>query len=205
MGEYLTERVGDQIVQRMKAGTMDDWRYVRMSEMEVWAPIDARDNTNVFDALSDTDILWRFPWPDEDGDVSGLSFNWSTMQKREMGRSIWFQWNTRNGIDHHERWLPMHPEGLEYSHNVNIAIPCPMIPGFPLKTSRGGFTPLASIYGERRNAKGETRTVFTCAWCGAAFSIGADELEQVQQAILHSGKDNEWFHQVAARIKPRLS
>jgi hypothetical protein len=202
MGEYLTQLIDGEVKTITKAGTMDDFRYVRRTELEAWGPFDAGQGTNVPEALRDSSTLWRFPWPQEDGQaVEGID--------REMFTTLGFRvpQGLLTKVDHRTICVHVKPKG--YGGGVNVFLPCPAGPdGKSLSLSNPGASPCANIYGERWDEEGKCRTIFRCGWCGAPFSVPAEELEEIRDAIRsrepHSGRDTRsWYAKVAERLQPR--
>jgi hypothetical protein len=79
MGEYVTLTGG----QGFKYATADDARYVRRCELEEVLPLVVADKERAEAAsyLVDPRVLWRFPFPDEDG------ASWEKIGERSMSRS----------------------------------------------------------------------------------------------------------------------
>lgn len=205
MGEYFTERLPNGNYNTLcKAGTLNDWRYVRYSECKAWAPFDAGDQTNIRLTLSDEDVVYRFPFPDEDGDLNVIP-KWDRVNQRDMFRTFRFTYQTTDEINHKEQVVHINPSGGGYG--VNVWIPCLVRKGQPLKTSKNGAVPLCTIFGERYDKQGRSRTVFACAWCGALFSVDALQLPAIQQAILtykpleKQDDFHTWWDEVALRIR----
>jgi hypothetical protein len=191
MGEYLTRRLGGAVVQVAKAGVCDDWRYVRRSEVEKWAPFDAGES-DCRTALAEP-TLWRFPWLDEDGEAV------DRMGKRDMFRTLTFP--CKLDIDHDEKIVSVGPKDGGY--NVNMWIPCPV--AFKGKMSRGGATPIISIVGERYE-DGKPRTIFSCGYCAKPFSVTADQLLAVKMALLEHGRNSPgWALAIAERLSAKVN
>lgn len=184
---------------------MDDWRYVRRSECEAWSPYDAKEETNVLEALQDPNTLYRFPFPDEDRLESILSFNWQTINERDRDRTLEFTYETKD-IVHGEIVTSVVPNSN--GRSINIWLPCPIITPYPLKKSKGNPVALCTILGERYDERGNARTIFSCDWCNEPFSVGDEEISKIRQAIIARKPSNNennspsWWDKVAKRIKP---
>jgi hypothetical protein len=72
MGEYHTVIKKRKVVQVCKLGTMNNMGYVTKEEAELLAIYDVGKNTNIVKILTDWSTIWRFPWPDEDLNISYL-------------------------------------------------------------------------------------------------------------------------------------
>lgn len=72
MGEHHTVICDQQILVLCKLGTMDSMGYVRREEAELLAIFDAGEDADIPELLLDFSTLWRFPWPDEDVEISYL-------------------------------------------------------------------------------------------------------------------------------------
>ena len=79
MGEYVTLPGGHHV----KFATADDARYVRRAELEkvLALVVDDKERADATPYLADSSVLWRFPFPDEDG------ASWKDIGKRSMFRS----------------------------------------------------------------------------------------------------------------------
>lgn len=207
MGEYFTKKepVTGEIEVLCKVGVMDAWRYVRRSECQAWLPYDAKEETDVLEALQAPSTLYRFPFPDEDSSDTFSSFNWQAIGERDCDRTIKFTYETRD-IVHGEIATSLVP--TTNSCNFNFWLPCPIITPYPLRKSRGNPNALCTILGERYDKRGNARTIFSCSWCKEPFSVGYKEISEVRQAIVAGKPKNResdfssWWDKVADRIKP---
>jgi hypothetical protein len=204
MGEYHTIRTAEGGYDQLcKLGTMDDWRYVRRTEVEALTGVDAGRSTNLPHALKDPSILYRFPWPDEDAYAGDLAH----INQRDMFRTFTLpvpqEWLA--GLEHTARWVSMGAANGGGTYNVNIAVPCPLSAAF---TSQGlknsGATPILQIVGERTDRQGHTRTIFGCGYCERLYAFPATpELARVQAILRTWRPHNAWYAQVADRLKAR--
>lgn len=204
MGDYVTLVNGD----RIKIGTAGDNRYMRRSECEELAKQDTRGEARGNLSADQTRILWRFPWPDEDGD--GVA----QIESRDMFRSVLFVGPAGlvppeehgdgsgfgDGITVH-----VNPKGGGYG--VNVCLPCPERWGRIPSLKNSGHTPgLIRIVGERfDNQTGQARTILECPWCEKPFAISPDEAGAVQAALIdHWGRseNRKWAEAIAERIQP---
>lgn len=202
MGEYLTIKAprkpgGYKSV--YKAGTCEDWRYIRHDEVTRWAPFDASEQTDCHAALTGGWAIFRFPYPDEDDQYgpTDRSPNWSAMSDRAMENWRWsfpVPAEVMEGVSHKEVVEHIYPHGGGYG--INIKRCCPLDPSF---VPFGANIPkhLMTIVGEKYDDKGSPRTIFACAWCGSWFAITSEEeLEAVKAAIAGRG-----FQEIAERVK----
>lgn len=175
MGEYATIATDDGDYKCVaKLGTCDDWRYTRREEAEAWESKDAGHQTNVKMTLNESGILYRFPFPDEDGQ----SVEDSEFQARDMFRTVQIRMAKMDGIEHKEMVQSIEPKGGGY--HLNVWIPCPRSDAFNLKSSGRG-SDIAVVIGERYDADGNGRTIFACGYCGAKFSVDSAEIEELKE------------------------
>lgn len=210
MGEYFTQRTGNGNVDFVcKAGVMDDWRYVRRSEAQAWAPHDAGADTNVREALQDPLTLWRFPWPDEDDGVIDGKFNVDRASRRDMFRHLDVPVTAdllRTLPHQHDICVSMSPGAGNAAtgggYNCNVFLPCPfgtraeIYEGKTAILRNTGFTPLLRIVGERYDQAGNARTIFACAWCGSLSSPSQALIEEVRTYLNTQG-----WGQIAERVR----
>jgi hypothetical protein len=203
MGEYHSVMTGDnQYDQPCKLGTMDDWRYVRRSEAEQLALVDAGKGANIPRALTHPNVLYRFPWPDEDA-YAGQTGH---IAERDMFRTytVPVPHSLMDALDHRSRWVSMGAANQGGAYNVNVALPCPLSPAF----REGGFqnsgaTPILQLLGERVDAHGHTRTIFGCGYCEQMYALGEDSLALLQEILRATRPSEPWYADVAARLKAR--
>lgn len=192
MGEYATRRTAaGEIVEVAKIGTCDDIRYTRRAELHAWAPNDAGMGANCRSILAAPSSLYRFPWPDEDGqNIEGRPFGERSMFR---GQLILLPREWAGVLDHHDRSVPIFESaecGIPLAGaGLNVRIPCPWGPDFNLKRSVKSPNERfpAVIYGERYDANGNGRTVFACAGCGDLFHLLADQVAELIAA--HPGDE----------------
>lgn len=191
MGEYY---------QGHKLGVMDDFRYVRRLELVTL------DDQELQGYLDDPSTLYRFPWPDEDGELL------LAIDKRDMFRTMWLDvkalgWET----EHDPVCVPVNAGG---AHTVHLWVPCPATIGADseIKHSLINSQPI-QIVGERYDEQGRPRTIFACGWCDKAFAVSADSAEQlrfqIREEAIARGRMNgesgprQWYLTVAERIQAR--
>jgi hypothetical protein len=204
MGEYAYDADGNMLC---KLGTMDDFRYVTRKECErIAASGKVMDSKGeAASALLDGSILYRFPWPDEDGDrENGRACVQAIGQRSERVMSVPF---VMRGVRHDTMALPVKGEGGGYQ--FNLIIPCPLSPACEdvknFKTG-GEPTPHIAIVGERYKTGGEARTIFRCGYCECPFSMSEAELAGLRAQITtpagSSGWGSPFWQAVAERLKP---
>jgi hypothetical protein len=179
MGEYY---------KNIKLGTMDDFRYVRLDEMQAEA-----EKTSELDCyLNDPTPMYRFPFPDEDGQSIEVA------NQRERERHFVFAQPDGMEISHQEKCVHVSANGGGWG--VNVFIPCPAeAHKHGIKTSPVNTVPL-EIVGERRDpATGKLRTIFSCSWCENWFSLDQESVELIRQTIIKYNS-GEWYHQIASRL-----
>ena len=204
MGEFLTRKDGEQVA---KAGTMDDFRYVRRTELEFWSPYDGGHGTDVGEILADPGTLYRFSFPDEDiaFPSADAGIDWDRIHQRDMDRTFGiFGYYMSTEIDHRE--IVQHIRGANMGTGINIWLPCPIaVSPYPLKTTTNGIAHVINIWGERYDGQGRGRTIFRCDWCGAPFSLGLVEMQEVRLLLLQEAKrrSNSWYADVSDRLKER--
>lgn len=198
MGEYARKR-GEELC---KLGTADDWRYVRRSEATRFAR--GCDNSAEIRAMmQDPQILYRFPFPNEDATEHDLS----AINQRDMTAgafALYVPLGVLCRVEHghicHSMQAPMG------GHQLNVFHPCPFDGDRMEKALESGVLstspmsrPFAVIAGERYDANGNARTIFECGYCRAPFSLPADELAEVQRM---QGQHNG-FASLLARLTAR--
>jgi hypothetical protein len=203
MGEYHSIRTGDnQYDQPCKLGTSDDWRYVRRTEAEQLALVDAGHGANIPRALKEPSILYRFPWPDEDahaGDTHHIAgrdmFRTHTMPVAQA---------LMETLDHRSRWVSMGAANQGGSYTVNVAIPCPLSQEFRQGAFKNsGATPILQILGERVDAHGHTRTIVGCGYCEQMYALDEDAIVTLQAVLRTWRPSGPWYTAVADRLKAR--
>lgn len=208
MGEYLSRRIaGGQVEQFAKCGTMDHMMYARRSELVAWAPFDAGLGTDVRSILASPSTLYRFPWPEEDGQSV------DQMNDRDPFPSLNFLDAPDLAASSHRSFVQITFPGPKlagphpYQPGATFNLPgCPADPALRKVLAIGQpvalINPVASIYtivGERYNTRGEARTVFACAWCGGMFSIGAGpDFDALRDRFRLS--DDERMQKIADRL-----
>jgi hypothetical protein len=204
MGDYHTVRRADGGYDSLcKLGVIDDYRYVRRTEVDALVHTDAGESADLRCVLTADNVLYRFPWPDEDASTG----NTAHICKRDMFRTFTLPvaQELMDLLDHKARWVPMGAAGQGGAYNVNVALPCPLSPAFNalgLKTS--GATPILQILGERTDAQGHTRTIFGCGYCERMFAFPASPQLALIQATLRTVRPEErWYAEVADRLKAR--
>lgn len=70
MGEHHTVIENNEVTYVCKLGTLSNMYYVRRDEASFLLPFDAKKDTDIAELLEDTDIIWRFPYPKEDVELS---------------------------------------------------------------------------------------------------------------------------------------
>ena len=149
MGDYHTVRLADgSIASLCKLGTMDDYRYVRRSEVERLALTDVGQSADLSRVLTHGSILYRFPWPDEDAHAGSLDH----INGRDMFRTFTLPVPPEllDQVEHQDRWVSMGAANQGGAYNVNVAIPCPLAPPFRERGFKNsGATPIFQILGER--------------------------------------------------------
>jgi hypothetical protein len=198
MGEYLTSVSGEYLA---KAGVMDDFRYVRRSELEHWSPLDGGKGTDCKEVLADLNTLYRFPFPWEDPPAE-IEIDFGRIDQRDLFKTqTVYGWNPPAAVTHKEIVQPL--KGKHMAQGINVWLPCPIgTPSYPLKTSFGGATPAINIVGERYDQWGHGRTIFACAWCQAMFSLDQAELLNLMQFMTDRIAPNEhWMPEVIRRLK----
>lgn len=118
MGEYFTAKIHGIVETCCKAGTMDDWRYVRYAECKAWQPQDAGVGTDISVIMRDPRTLYRFPFPDEDKELVDGRFDWDAINERDMFRTVKFKYEPSPDIKHDEKVVHLTPDGLGYQVNV---------------------------------------------------------------------------------------
>jgi hypothetical protein len=205
MGDYHSIRKADGSTEQLcKVGTMDDWRYVRRSEVEKMAEIDAGDGANMQMAMAHGNLMYRFPWPDEDE----YEHNLDHINTRDMFRTytVPVPQEVLDVFDHDVRWVPIGAANQGGAFNVNVAVPCPTSEAFRklgLKNS-GVQSPILQVIGERVS-NGWARTIFGCGYCEKMFSLPeGPELDLVRLIVrTWTTRDRAWWEQVADRFRPR--
>lgn len=197
MGEYLSDKSGQQVC---KIGIMDNLRCIRRDELIWWEPFDGKNGTDVGGLLGDTNSLYRFPFPDEDGQANAAGyFDWDEINDRREERTILItvtpEWLRQ--VDHGERYFAMSPTG-SVGYNVNFWTPCLYSADFALRHSQNvtDAYALINVYGERYDDQGRARTIFRCAWCDCPFSLNEEEIEFVRERAPEAIRD---------RLKARIS
>lgn len=199
MGEYGTiDGTG------IKFGTCDDWRYVRRDECERWLETHAQEyrksDTPLSIILEDASLLYRFPYPWEDGHTV------LDVQRRDMFKprvTCFLRCEDGENADdlHGEKWVSMAAPGGGF--NVNVAVPCPYTAAGRAMRSSGlpgdGSGRYVSIYGERYDENGRGRTIFTCIYCEHPFSLDEGELGRVEPVLAPGNGGDE----IKARLQGR--
>lgn len=194
MGEYATRRKDGKLVTLCKLGTLDDWRYGRRQEAELLAETDAGAGTNISLALASSEILWRFPWPDEDKNSSPRAIG-----EREMFRTLPFPAIPIRGLKHGEFVAGISLSSGGYSYNLRL--PCPATWKNGRFKTTGRVERLFAIVGERYH-DGHARTIFQCAWCETPFSVNQREAEAIREVLRQQESGDGWYFKVAERIRP---
>lgn len=172
MGEYLLTPNG-----KLKLGVMDDLRYVRHQELVSMAETpEGRLSPDVGRALEDTNTLYRFPFPSEDGQ------DWSAIGQRNMFRPVVIL--DADGIEIEHRSVVKCITAPGGNYQVNVYLPCPFLlttrgkPEDPTKTALCSTLPPPSImiFGERVQ-DGKPRTIFSCIYCERMFSLTDLEIQ----------------------------
>jgi len=177
MGEYLLLNDGD----KLKLGVMDDFRYVRHTELAAMAETpEGRTSPAVAQALKDPATLYRFPFPWEDDQ------DWDEIGQRDFftPRIIL----NATGIKGAHRSITQCITGPGGTHQVNIYLPCPYLltkqgePEDPTEPALCSHLPdpLLIIVGERvREAR--VRTIFQCIYCEMLAAMHQAELDLLWQ------------------------
>jgi hypothetical protein len=175
MGEYATTRRPDGTIDTLcKVGTCDDWRYVRRAEAERLAVGDAGQGTDFPTALAEAGILYRFPWPWEDGEEHAVDL----IAKRDMFKTYTF---ALPGAGFMADFID-HEDYVVHKDAGTLVMACPLSPAFLAAGLNTRDVPaIVNVYGERY-AAGTARTIFRCGFCQRPFSVPASRLDIFREA-----------------------
>ncbi len=199
MGDYHTTLDHNgKLVYHYKLGVCGDFRYVRRKELAAIEATDSGSQVAVRACLDEPSMLYRFPFPDEDNDGP------EQIQKRDMFRTVQFEWAAK-GLKHESVWAHIQAHGG--GNGNNICFPCPTTKEFSalnLKRS-GDFAPVVRLYGERWNEMGVNRTIFTCGYCEAPFSVDRSELDLVRIEFINywASASANFAEKIADRFRAR--
>lgn len=189
MGEYIT--IGDM---KIKVGVMDDFRYVRLEELQEFLYL-AKETEEIQVYLDDPTTLYRFPFPWED-DKSFLHHG------RDMFKTVSLNITpTMNDFEHGS--IVKHVECSGGGHGVNVWIPC-ILGEDGRKHQTSGVRPVITIFGERKNCNG-VYTVFRCGYCEKPFAMDEKGIEEIQNLNQkrYANDEEHWIHGVLKRLKPK--
>jgi len=181
MGEYLLLNDGD----KLKLGVMDDFRYVRHTELAAMIETpEGRISPAVAPALANPATLYRFPFPWEDDQT------WDEIGQRDFfaPRIIL----NATGITVTHRSITQCVTGPGDIYQVNLSLPCPYLlttrgePENPREPTLSSSLPVPSllVIGERVSS-GQARTIFGCIYCGVLLSCSTEELARLRQQNQH--------------------
>jgi hypothetical protein len=196
MGDYIKI---DGI--EVKAGTCEDYRYVRLAEIMDGKVTQANDyNPTPHDVRSArAELLWRFPFPDEDNASA------ASIDERNMNRSIVVRMPFDLPEDHHGT-ASVHANdagigtGRGGGYGVNMKVPCPSsAEGRKLCSSKTPEGTIARTVGERI-VNGYCVTIFECAYCGTRFYLDDHEVDAIRAWYAETYSDNR-YENINARFK----
>jgi len=160
---------------------MDDFRYVRHTELAAMAETpEGRNSPAVDRALKDPATLYRFPFPEEDGQ------DWDEIGQRDffVPRIIL----SATEIKGAHRSITHCITGPGGAYQVSVYLPCPYLltkygePEDPTEPTLCSALPdpLLVIVGERVR-EGRVRTIFKCIYCEILAALHQAELDLLWQ------------------------
>ena len=177
MGEYLLLNDGD----KLKLGVMDDFRYVRHTELAAMIETpEGRISPAVAPALANPATLYRFPFPWEDDQT------WDEIGQRDFFRPRIIL--NATGITVTHRSITQCVTGPSDIYQVNLYLPCPYLlttrgePEDPTEPALCSALPdpLLVIVGERVR-ENRVRTIFKCIYCEMLAAMHQAELDLLWQ------------------------
>lgn len=177
MGEIHTVMKNNEVIPVCKLGAMENMYYARRLEACFLLPFDAKQETDISELLFDREIIWRFPFPDEDLE---LSFTNATLHNQSYSNLI-------NSI----------VKRSTRTFNF-IADKEPILTSYH-DDCIGGF----KILGERFSLDLVAVTVFSCDGCNRVFSLSNTEIQRIKVEIINNCEgDDAFIEQVAYRLHP---
>lgn len=185
MGEYIDLGNGN----KFKLGTCEDLYYARRDQLENLVP-----RLPELKEYLGTAWRYRFPWPDEDGDMLCPDYR--------HDRTFRVTVNLPDNCDHDRICCST---GANY--NVNLFAPCPNQDNTNFRNiDHSGRYPLYEIAAQKYTEEGDPITILRCGYCKSMFRLQDENAEAVREAIMRyedrENKDNplSWWKVVASRI-----
>lgn len=150
-------------------GNGRECRKVRHGEVKITAN-DPRQRDKVRRLLRSGKIIWRFPWPNEDGRLGhGYIAN-------RPDRALTFPWDGWGDSTIEHTWLYDRVTAAGLSRQWTVKRPCPII-----DPAAEGLPKLLRVYGQLHPRGSKPVTVFACGYCDAIFTLSHEAVTAIRK------------------------